>query len=137
MRHPRRLCDSLRPESNATSCAGKEGRMARNGTAPLILIFVVATAGAGGAAHGEACLAGPNAQSPQGKHWYYRIDRATHRKCWYLGDLNRRSARATQTNSARRRAARPPEAEDWDDVPVKPPVPARAAAPEPEDRDDV
>ena len=30
------------------------------------------------------CLAKPNAVAPQGSHWYYRLDRATHRQCWYL-----------------------------------------------------
>jgi len=30
------------------------------------------------------CLAKPNAVAPQGTHWYYRLDRATHRQCWYL-----------------------------------------------------
>ena len=32
----------------------------------------------------DDCLAGPNAVAPQGSHWYYRVDRATHRNCWYL-----------------------------------------------------
>jgi hypothetical protein len=30
------------------------------------------------------CLAAPNASAPQAQHWYYRIDRSSHRKCWYL-----------------------------------------------------
>jgi hypothetical protein len=33
----------------------------------------------------DDCLASPNAASPPGTHWYYRVDRATHRQCWYLG----------------------------------------------------
>src|ERR1700730_7043274 len=71
----------------------REGQMARKGTAPLILaMLIAATAGATGAARGEECLAGPNAQAPQGSHWFYRVDRATHRKCWYLGDAKRRRA---------------------------------------------
>ena len=32
----------------------------------------------------EDCLAAPNAASPAGQHWYYRIDRVKQRKCWYL-----------------------------------------------------
>ena len=32
----------------------------------------------------DDCLAGPNAAAPQGSHWYYRVDRATHHNCWYL-----------------------------------------------------
>jgi hypothetical protein len=33
----------------------------------------------------DDCITKPNAPSPQGSHWYYRVDRATHRECWYLG----------------------------------------------------
>jgi len=32
----------------------------------------------------DDCLTKPNAAPPQGKHWYYRIDRITQRKCWFL-----------------------------------------------------
>jgi hypothetical protein len=86
--------------------------MARKGTAPLILAMLIAAmAGATGAARGEDCLAGPNALAPQGSHWFYRLDRASHRKCWYLGDAKRRRA-STQTNTVRRGVAPPPEAPD-------------------------
>jgi hypothetical protein len=35
----------------------------------------------------DDCLAAPKKdQTPQGGHWYYRIDHATKRNCWYLGD---------------------------------------------------
>jgi hypothetical protein len=37
------------------------------------------------AVHAAQCIAKPNASAPQGKHWYYRTDRATKRQCWYLG----------------------------------------------------
>jgi hypothetical protein len=37
------------------------------------------------ASHADDCLSKPNAPSPQGSHWYYHVDRATHRECWYLG----------------------------------------------------
>jgi hypothetical protein len=129
--------------------------MARTGTAPLILMMlIVAAAGASGTAHAEDkdCLGGPNAQSPQGKHWYYRIDRASHRKCWYLGEINKRRA-AAQTNKRRRAASRPEELEEdaapdpgvssrWPDAPpsaaivagprAEPaPAPARVAATDP------
>jgi len=33
----------------------------------------------------DDCLASPNGACPPGTHWYYRVDRATHRQCWYLG----------------------------------------------------
>ncbi|MGZ3352075.1 MAG: hypothetical protein ACXU89_24390 [Xanthobacteraceae bacterium] len=32
----------------------------------------------------DDCLAAPNAETPAGGHWHYRIDRATKRHCWYL-----------------------------------------------------
>jgi hypothetical protein len=35
-------------------------------------------------ARANDCLATPKAASPQGQHWYYRFDRSSHRKCWYL-----------------------------------------------------
>jgi hypothetical protein len=41
---------------------------------------------------GDDCLAGPNTAAPQGSHWYYRLDRLTHRQCWYLGSERRTHA---------------------------------------------
>lgn len=32
------------------------------------------------------CLAKPKEETPAGKHWFYRSDRATKRQCWYLRD---------------------------------------------------
>jgi hypothetical protein len=32
----------------------------------------------------EACLSGPKGAAPKGSHWYYRIDHATKRNCWYV-----------------------------------------------------
>jgi hypothetical protein len=32
----------------------------------------------------EACLSGPKGTAPKGSHWYYRIDHATKRNCWYV-----------------------------------------------------
>lgn len=34
----------------------------------------------------DECLAAPKATTPPGGHWYYRLERGTKRKCWYLGD---------------------------------------------------
>lgn len=30
------------------------------------------------------CLAAPKGAAPQGQHWFYRLERATKRQCWYL-----------------------------------------------------
>jgi hypothetical protein len=32
----------------------------------------------------DDCLAGPNRPPAPGGHWYYRLDRANDRKCWYV-----------------------------------------------------
>jgi len=32
----------------------------------------------------DECLSSPKDQTPQGGHWYYRIDHATKRNCWYV-----------------------------------------------------
>ena len=37
------------------------------------------------------CLSAPNATSPEGSHWYYRIDRANNnRRCWYLAPKDKK-----------------------------------------------
>lgn len=51
-----------------------------------IFVAVAVSAPVGGAAYAaDGCVARPNLQSPPGSHWYYRVDRASHRRCWYLG----------------------------------------------------
>jgi hypothetical protein len=37
-----------------------------------------------GEAKGDECRAKPDGSSPAGLHWYYRVDRANNRHCWYL-----------------------------------------------------
>jgi hypothetical protein len=39
----------------------------------------------GSARAADDCLGAPNSEPPQGSHWYYRIDGAKQRHCWYLG----------------------------------------------------
>ena len=95
-------------------------------TPALLAMLTLAAASAQYSARAEDCLAGPNAQAPQGSHWYYRLDRATHRKCWYVGTQRARTHRAAATAEERRSAA-PVRAEVADDD-----VPAAAdAAPQP------
>jgi hypothetical protein len=33
----------------------------------------------------DDCISKPTTVPPQGRHWYYRLDRAAQRQCWYLG----------------------------------------------------
>jgi hypothetical protein len=48
----------------------------------------------------DNCLAAPGSKTPPGGHWYYRIDRATKRKCWYLREENGKAALATPQESS-------------------------------------
>ena len=47
--------------------------------ATLAAIFAVGTANAA-----DDCVETPAGDAPQGSHWYYRTDKATKKKCWYL-----------------------------------------------------
>lgn len=56
----------------------------------------------------EDCLSAPNDQAHQGGHWYYHIDRATKRHCWYLGEARGKlSQAAAPASSASAKPAAP------------------------------
>lgn len=57
--------------------------------AAALVVGVVSTTGLAFAAHGKEarhCHASPKGAPPEGSHWFYTVDRAENRKCWYLGD---------------------------------------------------
>src|ERR1700704_312927 len=59
-----------------------------------------------GATTGDAadeCLRGPNGTSPQGSHWYYRVDRSTGRHCWYLGSEGQKVRSVSERTSQQTR----------------------------------
>jgi hypothetical protein len=39
------------------------------------------------------CAEAPVGLAPEGEHWYYRLDRETHRKCWYVRAFREDGAR--------------------------------------------
>jgi hypothetical protein len=47
----------------------------------------------------DNCLSGPKNQAPQGSHWYYRIEHATQRHCWYLKDESEKLSQAASPSS--------------------------------------
>jgi hypothetical protein len=47
--------------------------------AVALMIFLNDAAGA------SDCLAAPNRTPAEGERWYYRTNRETNQKCWYLG----------------------------------------------------
>jgi hypothetical protein len=67
--------------------------------ASAILLSIAASVGLMGgpnntARAADSCITEPKAESAQGKHWYYRIERGTGRHCWYLRGEDEASARA-------------------------------------------
>jgi hypothetical protein len=74
----------------------------------IVATIVAAIAGTTGSTFAEPaadeCLSKPNGPSPEGSHWYYRVDRANdNRHCWYLGRVGaktRQAAAAKQPASA-------------------------------------
>src|SRR5437764_1118937 len=60
----------------------------------------IALAAVGDAAPAETCLKAPQGTAPQGSHWYYRLERPSQRKCWYLADKGRKVAQRTAERTA-------------------------------------
>ena len=57
----------------------------------MLLAWSIGPRAATNTARADDCLAQPNSSAPPGSHWYYRIDRATQRKCWYLHALDQQA----------------------------------------------
>ena len=65
--------------------------MLRQISNPIGMTVIVAALFALGASVGmptdaraDDCLIAPKTSAPEGGRWYYRTDRPTQRKCWYL-----------------------------------------------------
>ena len=54
----------------------------------LLRMSIVVVALPAATAHAEVCLAAPNSPAREGTRWYYRLDRATQHKCWYMRALD-------------------------------------------------
>ena len=106
--YPLRNCGPLRPKSLTRTCGVKRcvsspGMHMSNHSAKFAsAIFATILAGTNfaavpesGAKTADNCLSGPKGTIPAGHHWYYRIDRATKRQCWYSREERDRTARAT------------------------------------------
>ena len=46
------------------------------------------------------CLTAPKAETPKGAHWYYRLEKGTKRKCWYLADKVAKTSKVASASSA-------------------------------------
>jgi hypothetical protein len=47
----------------------------------------------------DDCLSRPKDETPDGSHWYYRVDRVTKRHCWYLREEGEKLSRVAPQNS--------------------------------------
>ena len=57
------------------------------GSIAIVAPLLMSSVGVGAPANitgADDCLTAPNSPAPQGSHWYYRLDRASQRKCWYV-----------------------------------------------------
>ena len=84
--------------------------------APAIFVSFLAGAPLAILSHGAAraaddCLAAPKDQTPEGSHWYYRIDHATKRHCWYLRTEGERLSQTAPPNASRAAILIAPKAE--------------------------
>jgi hypothetical protein len=85
---------------------------------PAIPVGIIGVALAIGVSPGVAadCLAEPNRDAPPGQHWYYHLDHAKDRKCWYLhatatGAAEPPAMELQSVHPQRRQAAPAPAAE--------------------------
>jgi hypothetical protein len=61
---------------------------------------LVTTLSLGTARAADECLSGPKGPTPAGGHWYYRIDHATKRHCWYVREQDEKLAQGNPPNSS-------------------------------------
>jgi hypothetical protein len=66
------------------------------------------------------CMLKPNGTAPQGTHWYYHLERATQRKCWYLGaEGTRAQVRGLLATAKPQRTPSKPAAETAAQAPIE------------------
>lgn len=67
--------------------------------AATVGVSAIAFAPAGHAAPAETCLKAPHGAAPHGQHWYYRLERPSQRKCWYLAEKGRKIAQRARSTA--------------------------------------
>ena len=79
----------------------------------------------------EACKASPGGAAPKGMHWYYRVNRATNKHCWYLGPvgIHIKSQTATAATRSEPATARKLNTVDADNAMPAPAMTAEASEP--------
>ncbi len=62
----------------------------------------------------DDCLAAPKDETPEGGHWYYRIDHASKRQCWYLREEGEKLSARRRAEFLALREANPAESSEPD-----------------------
>jgi hypothetical protein len=57
----------------------------------------------------DECLAAPKGETPEGSHWYYRIEHPSNRHCWHLREGGDAQAQAAPSNSSAAAKQAPPK----------------------------
>jgi hypothetical protein len=96
---------------------------------PATAALLVALVGGHDFAHAAPndCLSAPNGAASKGQHWYYHLDRAANRKCWYLRDIGTAAATPSAA-AASQQADNPAPAQPAAAPSSSPPAAASAAA---------
>lgn len=87
--------------------------------ASIVAGVPLTTTSHGGTVAADNCLSGPKGQTPPGSHWYYRVDHASKRHCWYLREEGEKVSQAA-----------PQQISPQEAIPQKASPPAQPAAPQ-------
>jgi hypothetical protein len=79
--------------------------------ASLLAGAPLATMSHSAAGAADDCLSAPKDATPGGGHWYYRVDRATKRHCWYLREEGEKLSQTAAPNSSPSARPAAPKAE--------------------------
>src|SRR5262245_11214694 len=58
----------------------------------------------------DDCVTQPTGNTPQGQHWYYRIEHGSKRHCWYLRGEAEKSSHVASSEKSSKSAARKQDA---------------------------
>jgi hypothetical protein len=95
--------------------------------ASVLLGTPLATLAQNAARTADNCLAGPKKDhTPQGSHWYYRIEHPSNRHCWYLGDEREKLSQTTAPKPSQSAQSDSPKAEPPDSPGAEQPPSPRA-----------
>jgi hypothetical protein len=72
-------------------------------------ISLTASIGAIPARAADECLAAPKGETPEGGHWYYRIEHPSNRHCWHLRGEGDAQAQTAPSNSSAAAKQAPPK----------------------------